>query len=97
MVGQTPWSARHALVPPPEPPHEPADGGTGRGPRGLRHNFTAAHTTPQRRRSSHSAARIARTSRKSAGISHRSRVSRVVMPASEYEISFASLDVSEGL
>ena len=55
------------------------------------------HTTPHRLRSSHSQARIPSASRKIAGMSHRSRVSRVEMPASEYEISFASLDASPGL
>ena len=41
------------------------------------------HTTPHFRRSSHSAARIEINSRNTTGRSQRSRVSRVVMPASE--------------
>ena len=55
------------------------------------------HTTPHLRRSSHSDARIPNASRNTTGISHKSRVSREVMPASEYEISFANLDASSGL
>src|SRR4029450_7772722 len=55
------------------------------------------HTTPHFLRSSHSLARNARASRKISGMSHRSRVSRVVMPASEYEISFDNLDASDGV
>jgi hypothetical protein len=35
LGGRTPWSARDALVPRPEPRHEQADGGVGRGPGGL--------------------------------------------------------------
>ena len=51
-----------------------------------------SHTTPHLRRNSHSDARRPSANRKMAGISQRSRASRAVMPASEYEISLASLD-----
>ena len=72
-------------------------GGGGRRERGQQQQREQPHTTPHLLRNSHSLARSARASRKMAGISHRSRVSRVEMPASEYEISFASLDASPGL
>ena len=47
-------------------------------------------TTPHFLRSSHSAARISRAARKKIGASHKSRVSRIEMPASLYEMSPAS-------
>src|ERR1019366_3934403 len=84
---------------------EPGDGEVERGPRQReggeeqpdRGSQAGFHTTPHFRRSSHSEPRMAMASRKIAGISQRSRVSRVVIPASEYEISFVSLDASSGL
>ena len=45
----------------------------------------------------HSEARSDSTNRNNTGISQRSLVSRVVIPASEYEISLDSLDASLGL
>src|SRR5262249_50100645 len=52
------------------------------------------HTTPHFRRRSHSIARSDRANRNTTGISQRSLVSRVVIPASEYEIWLASLPMS---
>ena len=73
------------------------EGGGGRAQRGGHQQHGQLHTTPHFRRSSHSEARMPSTSRKTIGISHKSRVSRVVMPASEYEISLASLAASAGV
>ena len=57
----------------------------------------AAHTIPHFRRSSHSEERSSRSSRNITGMFHRSLVSRMVMPASEYGISFARLGKILGL
>src|SRR5262249_22951044 len=52
------------------------------------------HTTPHFRRSIHSIARSDSANRNMTGISQRSLVSRVVIPASEYEICSASFPMS---
>src|SRR5215471_18001122 len=55
------------------------------------------HTTPHLRRNSHSEPRSISARKNTTGMSHRSFVSRVVIPASEYEISLASFAASDGV
>src|SRR5262249_32718956 len=66
-------------------------------PRLCGEDSASGQTTPHFLLNSHSDARIPSASRKITGMSHKSRVSRVVIPASEYEISFVNLDASSGL
>src|SRR5262249_4160298 len=61
---------------------------------GQRQKNESHHTTPHFRRSSHSIDRSERASRNTNGISQMSFVSRVVIPASEYEICCGSLAMS---
>src|SRR5207253_985149 len=70
-----------------------AVGGRVRAKRPAQKQQSKLQTTPHFRRRSHSDVRSIRAIRNSTGMSHRSRVSRDVIPASEYEISSLSLPI----